>query len=64
MGKQVQKPKSEKKEDPAPPADPADMSAKGEAITKAADDLMDEIDEVLEQNAAEFVQNYVQRGGQ
>lgn len=28
------------------------------------DDLMKEVDEVLEQNAEEFVKNYVQRGGE
>jgi ubiquitin-like protein Pup len=28
------------------------------------DALIDEIDEVLEENAEEFVKNYVQRGGQ
>lgn len=28
------------------------------------DKLIDEIDDVLEENAEEFVQNYVQRGGQ
>jgi len=28
------------------------------------DDLLDEIDNVLEENAEEFVKNYVQRGGQ
>ena len=28
------------------------------------DDLLDEIDSVLEENAEEFVKNYVQRGGQ
>ena len=28
------------------------------------DTLVDEIDEVLEENAEEFVKNYVQRGGQ
>ncbi|NNN20761.1 MAG: ubiquitin-like protein Pup [Acidimicrobiales bacterium] len=28
------------------------------------DDLLDEIDEVLEDNAEEFVRNYVQKGGQ
>jgi len=64
MAEQKQKPTSETKEEPSPPAEPADMSAKGEAIKKEADDLMDEIDEVLEQNAAEFVKNYVQRGGE
>jgi ubiquitin-like protein Pup len=28
------------------------------------DSLIDEIDEVLEENAEEFVKNYVQRGGE
>ncbi len=28
------------------------------------DDLLDEIDEVLEQNAEEFVRSYVQKGGE
>lgn len=28
------------------------------------DDLLDEIDSVLEQNAEEFVKQYIQRGGQ
>jgi ubiquitin-like protein Pup len=28
------------------------------------DDLLDEIDEVLETNAEDFVKNYVQKGGQ
>lgn len=28
------------------------------------DDLLDEIDSVLEENAEEFVRNYVQKGGE
>ena len=28
------------------------------------DELLDEIDDVLETNAEEFVKNYVQKGGQ
>lgn len=28
------------------------------------DDLLDDIDQVLEENAEEFVKNYVQKGGQ
>jgi len=28
------------------------------------DDILDEIDEVLEENAEEFVRGYVQKGGQ
>lgn len=31
---------------------------------EALDDLLDEIDEVLEENAEEFVKNYVQKGGE
>ncbi len=54
--------------------DGGDDSGKGEGTSKTAkkgdelkadmDELIDEIDEVLEQNAEEFVKNYVQRGGQ
>jgi len=39
-------------------------SAKGEKIKKDLDELLDDIDAVLEQNAEEFVKSYVQRGGQ
>ena len=35
-----------------------------EAVLSEVDDLLDEIDSVLEENAEEFVKNYVQRGGQ
>ncbi len=43
----------------APPA-----SERGEKLKAELDDLLDEIDEVLEDNAEEFVRNYVQKGGQ
>jgi prokaryotic ubiquitin-like protein Pup len=33
-------------------------------LTEALDDLLDEIDSVLEENAEEFVRNYVQKGGE
>ncbi len=39
-------------------------SARGEKLKADLDDLLDEIDEVLEDNAEEFVRNYVQKGGQ
>lgn len=39
-------------------------SEKGEALKGEIDDLLDEIDEVLESNAEEFVRSYVQKGGQ
>lgn len=34
------------------------------ALETEMDDLLDEIDSVLESNAQEFVQGFVQRGGQ
>lgn len=40
------------------------IAKKGEELKEEMDSLMDEIDSVLEENAEEFVKNYVQRGGQ
>jgi prokaryotic ubiquitin-like protein Pup len=34
------------------------------AVLGEVDDLLDEIDEVLEKNAEEFVRGYVQKGGE
>jgi prokaryotic ubiquitin-like protein Pup len=39
-------------------------SDKGEKLKAELDDLLDEIDEVLETNAEDFVKSYVQKGGQ
>ncbi len=39
-------------------------SKSGQRIKDELDDLLDEIDEVLETNAEDFVNNYVQKGGQ
>ena len=39
-------------------------AAVGEDLTEKIDDLLDEIDSVLEENAEEFVKNYVQKGGE
>jgi ubiquitin-like protein Pup len=40
------------------------LAKKGEQLKEEMDALVDEIDEVLEENAEEFVKNYVQRGGE
>ncbi len=40
------------------------LAKKGEDLKEEMDRLIDEIDEVLEENAEEFVKNYVQRGGE
>ena len=37
---------------------------RGEKLKADLDDLLDEIDEVLEDNAEEFVRSYVQKGGE
>jgi ubiquitin-like protein Pup len=40
------------------------LAKKGKELKEDMEALVDEIDEVLEENAEEFVKNYVQRGGQ
>ena len=42
----------------------AAAAKQGDKIKAELDDLLDEIDEVLETNAEEFVKSYVQKGGQ
>ncbi len=39
-------------------------SKQGDKLKAEIDDLLDEIDEVLEDNAEEFVRSYVQKGGE
>jgi ubiquitin-like protein Pup len=41
-----------------------EIRAKAETTMSDLDTLLDEIDEVLEENAAEFVAAYIQRGGE
>jgi ubiquitin-like protein Pup len=58
----IQKQRSER---PRPSAeDVSVVNHKGEQLKAELDDLLDEIDVVLEENAEEFVRNYVQKGGQ
>jgi ubiquitin-like protein Pup len=44
--------------------DTAASSGSGEKLKAELDDLLDEIDDVLETNAEDFVKSYVQKGGQ
>lgn len=37
---------------------------KNEALDESVDSILDEIDNVLEQNAEDFVKSFVQKGGQ
>jgi ubiquitin-like protein Pup len=41
-----------------------ETAGSAEEVSERIDDLLDEIDTVLEENAEEFVKNYVQKGGQ
>lgn len=62
MSEQVQRDASKKAE---PEQTEDTVTAKDQAeLTEETDDLLDEIDSVLESNAEQFVQDYVQRGGQ
>ena len=64
-------PEREQKKKPAPARteevvedDVAAGSVQGEKLKAELDELLDEIDEVLEDNAEDFVRAYVQKGGQ
>ena len=45
-------------------ADAPATSDNAEKIKAELDDLLDEIDEVLESNAEDFVKSYIQKGGE
>ncbi len=60
---QIKKSSSKKGETEVEDVAPA-STEKGEKLKEEMDDLLDEIDEVLEVNAEEFVKSYVQKGGQ
>jgi len=42
----------------------SDLKDRQEKLNEDVDSILDEIDEVLEENAEEFVRSYIQKGGQ
>ncbi|RJL35990.1 ubiquitin-like protein Pup [Bailinhaonella thermotolerans] len=44
--------------------DGTDVQERQEKLSDDVDAILDEIDEVLEENAEEFVRSYIQKGGQ
>ena len=56
--------KSTARKDEAGAAANPDVVERGKKTKEDIDKLLDKIDEVLEENAEEFVKNYVQKGGQ
>lgn len=59
---QIQR-KAERPSEPIESVPTADQTAL-EKLKADTDSLLDEIDEILEENAEEFVKGYVQRGGE
>jgi prokaryotic ubiquitin-like protein Pup len=59
---QKQKPAPSRTDEIVEAAPPVTES--GDKLKAELDDLLDEIDEVLETNAEDFVKSYVQKGGQ
>jgi ubiquitin-like protein Pup len=53
-----------KRDDEHSEAPPPATSADKAALDADVDSLLDEIDDVLEENAEEFVRGFVQKGGQ
>jgi len=73
LGTESHMPEQQKKKEtrPSKPAEggeggsgSAELAKKGTKIKEDIDKLLDEIDDILEENAEEFVKNYVQRGGE
>ena len=60
---QIKKPASRREGDEAV-EDAPQQSESGEKLKAELDDLLDEIDDVLETNAEDFVKSYIQKGGQ
>lgn len=58
------RPASSPREDRQVEAGDARVSDAGDRIKAELDDLLDEIDDVLETNAEDFVKSYVQKGGE
>jgi ubiquitin-like protein Pup len=60
---QIKKPTTTRTEEEVVEETPA-SNKQGEKIKAELDELLDEIDEVLEENAEDFVRSYVQKGGE
>lgn len=63
MSERVQKDKQSAKTEEVE-ADSSVPNVQNEDLTESTDDLLGDIDDILEENAEEFVKAYVQKGGQ
>jgi ubiquitin-like protein Pup len=64
-GQQQRSPRKAGESDDATEVSPSeDVAERKEKLDEDVDAILDEIDEVLESNAEEFVKGFVQKGGQ
>jgi ubiquitin-like protein Pup len=56
--------KQNEKVDEVETEDKSDLAERHEKLTEDVDAILDEIDDVLETNAEDFVRAFVQKGGQ
>ncbi|MGJ6961776.1 MULTISPECIES: ubiquitin-like protein Pup [unclassified Streptosporangium] len=63
-GGQKQTGRTDKEVEETAAAETSDVQERHEKLSDDVDAILDEIDEVLEENAEEFVRSYVQKGGQ
>ena len=61
---QKQPRKADETEETTDVATESDVAERKESLDEDVDAILDEIDDVLESNAEDFVRSYVQKGGQ
>ena len=65
MAQEQKQPRKSSEAEEAPEvATESDVSARKEALDDDVDAILDEIDDVLETNAEDFVKSFIQKGGQ
>jgi len=64
MAERTQKQRSTPAQTPEVTEEVTPTNEAGEKVKADLDDLLDEIDDVLETNAEDFVRSYVQKGGE
>ena len=64
MAERIQRTKQSNPKEATSVAEVRTPSEAGERLKAELDDILDEIDEVLEANAEDFVKSYIQKGGE